>query len=244
MALIKCPECGYLLLDNLNICKNCNYILKKWQSDLVNIILKSYVQYQNLYCKNIILPDINIINFSTVNSNVLASVEINPLYYNKIVNLNVSIDNTILLKYNTAFVLFHEYTHIKDSIKFCNQSKDDFNIIMTTYSEFHASQIEMDLILNSIKILPITIHSKVSTANEISLQKFMNEAYNNLLDCYNNGIKSAIDFDYKFIYYFFGYLKSLKIHHIEYIIDQVRIDFNNLVKQMSYEYVKNKKSNN
>ena len=45
------------------------------------------------------------------------------------------------------FVLFHEFTHIADSINFLTYSFDDFQKLMTICSEVHASEILMDRLL-------------------------------------------------------------------------------------------------
>lgn len=52
-----------------------------------------------------------------------------------------------LLNYDESFIksiFFHEFTHIYDAnIKFINLDKSSLNVVMDSFSEYHASQIEM-----------------------------------------------------------------------------------------------------
>lgn len=48
-------------------------------------------------------------------------------------------------------ILFHEFTHLADSMLFLEYDIEKFKIIMSMYSEIHASEIQMDKILSTIK---------------------------------------------------------------------------------------------
>lgn len=48
---------------------------------------------------------------------------------------------TYLPQYRNA-ILLHEFTHISDFLKFRKYGHEQVNIIMSTYSEFHATQME------------------------------------------------------------------------------------------------------
>lgn len=102
-------------------------------------ILKLVDQYRNL--TNCELPEFNINLFN--NKNAFAYLEYEELLQNK----NILYIDTNLFAYNDNFVksiIFHEFTHLNDF----NYLKDKFNKIqllelMQTYSEYHASQIEL-----------------------------------------------------------------------------------------------------
>ena len=102
-------------------------------------ILKLVEQYRNL--TNCELPEFNINLFN--NKNAFAYLEYEELLQNK----NILYIDTNLFAYNDNFVksiIFHEFTHLNDF----NYLKDKFNKIqllelMQTYSEYHASQIEL-----------------------------------------------------------------------------------------------------
>ena len=77
-----------------------------------------------------------------------------------------------LFDYNEDFIksiFFHEFTHIYDAnIRFKNLNDDDFNIVMDTYSEYHASQIEMGISLNmKNKNDIVTLSSKLKSKTNI-----------------------------------------------------------------------------
>lgn len=54
-----------------------------------------------------------------------------------------------VFEYNDIFsksIFFHEFTHVYDAnFKFKNSNTEDFVTVMNTYSEYHASQIEMGI---------------------------------------------------------------------------------------------------
>ena len=104
------------------------------------------------------LPPINpIIDVSNaIIKGTMAYVNIDDLMKNSIIDLYV--DKT-LFSFNKNFyraILFHEFTHIYDNLKLCKNVKDIYKHIeiMSTYSEFHASQVEILTNLELPCVLP------------------------------------------------------------------------------------------
>lgn len=96
-------------------------------------------QYQKRY--DISIPQIQKIIIQK-NDNIWAKFQANDLY-NKKYKLYI---NTNLLKMNKKFIkqiLFHEFTHLRDSALFLNRDIEEYKNIMSSYSEFHASECEM-----------------------------------------------------------------------------------------------------
>lgn len=73
-------------------------------------------------------------------------------------------------EYNEVFsksIFFHEFTHIYDAnFKFKDLNEEDFITVMNTYSEYHASQIEMGIQFDMKNKNDIfRLHSKIKQKN-------------------------------------------------------------------------------
>lgn len=106
-------------------------------------------------------------------------------------------------------VIFHEMTHIADTITFQNLPYKDFIMTMSTYSEIHAAEIEFDAKLGYDKEF-ITLQSQVwgatkfftveeSTLNQV--EEFKNSYYHN---------------SFENLLYVIGYVRCLKKYNINY----------------------------
>lgn len=134
-----------------------------------NVLVNQYYEEFKVFIKENNMPlVIPVEKSSNKNMGVLAFIERDyireraiPIVYNK-----------TLFDYNENFIksiFFHEFTHIYDAnIKFKNLNENDFNTIMDTFSEYHASQIEMGSILGmKNKNDVLTISSKVKSKRKI-----------------------------------------------------------------------------
>lgn len=112
-----------------------------------DFILQSYNDFKIFMdIKNgIILPRINPIlvndnenkTYAHVNSDEIKNDVVNLYYINKLSNFHETFQKSIL---------FHEFTHILDSIMLSRQySGKTLNALLNTYSEYHASQIELSI---------------------------------------------------------------------------------------------------
>lgn len=114
-------------------------------------------------------------------------------------------------------VLFHEFTHLADSTLFLEYDIEKFKTIMSMYSEIHASEIQMDKILSTIEN-PSNIRQTIPYKS-ITLKKYLNRKLKELKQEFAP-LKSKDDVtercNFTYIYYFIGYLKSLKKHNIKY----------------------------
>ena len=136
--------------------------------------------------------------------------------YNQQYILNL---NELFLKNDEQYLkslFFHELTHLYDS---CNLRKYDLQkylYIMQIYSEVHASEIEMDVLLDEIK--DVNVNSLINHYN-VSIGVFMEVYLNKVNDEFilpdSPIFKGQLKFDHKNLYYFIGYIRSLKKHNIK-----------------------------
>lgn len=159
--------------------------------------------------------------------------------YNKNYTLYI---NEKLTQMNERFircVLFHEFTHLADSYQFADAEYIVFKYIMYTYSECHASEIEL---IQKIKLInePISIQSVMYTGE--TLKEFMD----NTLSDVKHDIMKAISYNntisIRSLYYFCGYLKALEEYkitfnyHIRFQENLLTQYCNDIIKTMMYQY--------
>lgn len=116
--------------------------------DFILKVYNDYQTYMNLD-KNL-MPLLNPINLdNNFDNNTPLMYVISDELTSSIVNLYI---NPIIYTYNKRFQiakLYHEFTHILDAQIFSNEFKNkNFEHIMSTYSEYHASQVELSYNLN------------------------------------------------------------------------------------------------
>lgn len=179
-------------------------------------IQQLYLKYQNKYTLN--LPKIKHIKY--VNSNDFwARFNTNDLY-NKIYILYICRD---LLNKNNQFIrqiLFHEFTHLADSLKFISTPLEEFKNIMASYSEFHASKREMRERLEEINANDISLQAIIMHADLITIDSFMEQTFKFMIDDLNkmseNSNVNNLFYNARHIYYFFGISNALKEFGLEY----------------------------
>lgn len=127
--------------------------------------------------------------------------------------------------------LYHEFTHMYDSTKFLSFDEETYMNIMQIYSEVHASEIEMDIILN---------------AQDKDLNDYMNHELERVENQFimPNGIvpMDNTKFTYKIFYYFVGKLLSTYKHNLEYkykFSDELNIEFILLFKEIINYFMDN-----
>lgn len=123
-------------------------------------------------------------------------------------------------------ILFHEFTHLADSLMFLDYSFEDFKKIMYIYSEIHAAEIQMDKILSITGDSPDMLR-QVIPYKGVMLKDFLNKGALEIIKEQFSPLKEKVDAfercDFVYIYYFVGYLLSLKKHNIEYTHDYTGI---------------------
>lgn len=189
---------------------------------------KQYNQHE-LHIDNIVMAE---------NKSYWAEFVVKELY-NKNYTLYI---NEKLTQMNERFircVLFHEFTHLADSYQFADAEYIVFKYIMYTYSECHASEVEL---IQKIKLInePISIQSKMYTGE--TLKEFMD----NQLSDVKYDIERAINYNeainIRSLYYFCGYLKALEEYKITYTYnihfqENLLTDYcNNIIKIMMYQH--------
>ena len=106
-------------------------------------------------------------------------------------------------------IIFHEMTHISDTVTFQNLSYKDFIMTMSTYSEIHAAEIELEARMLSGKD-PITIQSLVWDSDGfISIEDLIKNRIMQFKKLYYyNSFENFL--------YVLGYVRTLKKYNIDY----------------------------
>ncbi len=155
--------------------------------------------------------------------------------------------NPDLFNQNESFVketLYHEFTHLQDAFNFFTYDRKSFQRLMMIYSEVHATEVEMDVILST------KVGNTITTFEELDLTYYMNIS----LHCVENQFIykcdkitfDTIKFSYRELYYFIGKLISLKKHNITYTYgfsDELPTVFSSLFEEIIKYFLKNKKYN-
>ena len=109
-------------------------------------------------------------------------------------------------------ILYHEFTHIYDSLTFKNRPMDEYEKIMSHYSEIHASYIEMRK-----KVMKTSYAIYVQDEkNEILMDVYLQQEYSTFKTTWSNYIKyipETITDKMKRLCYFVGHYKYLKDHY-------------------------------
>ena len=168
--------------------------------------------FRNKYCRNVCeIPELEDIK-ELHNKNTMAQVITGDLHDKKYI-LYIHSD----LAYSNANymeqILFHEFTHISDSIQFLNYNIVKFKDIMQIYSEIHASEIQMNVMLSYSKSNVYNLNQDVIfNKGMLKLQSFMKQSLDHAMRKFSSyGANDILN-----TYYFIGYLNSLKKHGIEF----------------------------
>lgn len=121
-------------------------------------------------------------------------------------------------------ILYHEFTHISDSLLFLNKTRGEYSNIMKIYSETHASQIQLEKMINISHCENIK-NDIIYNGNILTIESFLNQTKQHFLsklysltDVENILIVNESDVIYD-IYYFSGYLLAIKNKEIKYTPD-------------------------
>lgn len=210
-------------------------------SNEIKNIIKIYWGKYNIYIANI--PPIEEI-YSEQKEDSWAHFSVEDLYNRRY----IFYVNEKLKNYPNELieqVLFHEFTHLSDSIQFLSYDFNDFKALMSIYSETHAATIMMDRLLMTQKQKPYTLEQNVVYNVKLTLQSFMNQTQTRLINEFTfSDPKCKLFYNRKYFYYFVGYLISLKEHDIlyEYNFDCLDIEFKNLFIDI-IDFFLNKKHN-
>lgn len=170
------------------------------KKEKVKILCKEYGELYNLS----IIPKIKFTRFMEPIAHVKLKQSYNKdyrIYYNK-KYLNC---NKVALK----AAIFHEMTHIADSIFFKNLPYIEFMRVMNSYSEIHSSEIEFNIMLQDCEE-PITSQSLVYIANTQATIEF-------IISVYVNQFKA--DFypkNFSHLFYCIGYTRALRKYNYDY----------------------------
>lgn len=205
-------------------------------SNLNDIFIKQkYKEYQTRY--NISLPNIQKINHTNDDSS-WARFDTEDLYntvYILHINNNLADKNEKFIKQ----VLYHEFTHLTDSLLFLKRSLKTFTDIMISYSEFHAAKREMVERIEEVKNNIISLQTEITHAGILTIDSFIEQSFNfmkNDLIKMSNNNESDLFYDTNHIYYFYGYLSALKDFGINYMVKiheipaEFLIDIDNIQK--------------
>lgn len=186
--------------------------------EIINLLYKKYVYLVQD------LPQINLIKESS-DLSCEAQFSVDDLYSKKyILYVDPDIEQECLqFKEN---ILFHEFTHMADSIKYSYLSPKDFQDFMFIYSEVHASEIQMNCMLATQENKPYSLDQQIIHKGYISLRKWMNQTLDHVAEEFalpDTGMPLSSLYDLRDLFYFIGYLKSLQKNNISYNYDYSRI---------------------
>lgn len=163
--------------------------------------------------------------------------------YNQQYTLNL---NETFLKNDKQYLkslFFHELTHLYDSGNLRKYELQKYLYIMQIYSEVHASEIEMDVLLDGIE--DINVDSLINHYN-IPIGTFMAIYLNKVNEEFilPDGpiLKGQLKFDHKNLYYFIGYVRSLKKHDIKCEFEYSRkipTELLDIFNKVTYYYLNN-----
>ena len=155
--------------------------------------------------------------------------------------------NPDLFNQNESFVkeiLYHEFTHLQDAFNFFTYDRESFKRLMMIYSEVHATEVQMDIILST------KVGNTITTFEELDLTYYMNISLHCMEDQFiykcDKITLDTIKFSYREFYYFIGKLISLNKHNIEYTYefsDELPTVFSSLFKKVIKYFLKHKKYN-
>ncbi len=193
-------------------------MITKELKEIINLLYKKYVYLVQD------LPQINLIKESS-DSSCEAQFLVDDLYSKKyILYVDPDIEQECLqFKEN---ILFHEFTHMADSIKYSYLSPKDFQDFMFIYSEVHASEIQMNCMLATQENKPYSLDQQIIHKGYISLRKWMNQTLDHVAEEFTlpeTGMPLSSLYDLRDLFYFIGYLKSLQKNNISYNYDYSRI---------------------
>lgn len=186
------------------------------KNEMDKFVKNKYDEYKIKY--NIKLPSITDIHY-TKNESFWARFN-SPDLYNRIYILYI---DESLLNENKKFIkqiLFHEFTHLCDSLDILCKPIEEFKKIMISYSEFHASEREMIERLEETNENSLSLQTEIIHVGILTIESFMNQTYNfmcdDLIKMSNNDDLQSFYYNTSHIYYFYGYIRALHKFKIDY----------------------------
>ena len=178
------------------------------------LIQQIYNSYKQKYGMS--LPEINNIKYIE-RAGFWARFQAEDLY-NKRYILYV---NQELIQTNKKFVkqvLYHEFTHLADSIRYLQEPFEKFRNVMSTYSEFNSSRIEMIERIEQVQNEPIDLKSEIIHVGILTIESFIEQSFELMKKDLKKMSDNTEDFWYNIshIYYYYGYIKALESFGIEY----------------------------
>ena len=185
-------------------------------------IKQVYKKYQEEY--KLALPNISAIKYTNL-EDAWAQFKAEDLY-NQIYVLYIDTETFNKNKKFITQLLYHEFTHLTDSLMFLKESLEEFSNIMTSYSEFHASEIAFSKMINDTENENVNLNTEITHVGILTIQSFIQQSFDFMLnDLKKMAQNSKEDMYYNTnrVYYFYGYIKALKKYHIDYEIATYKI---------------------
>lgn len=143
-------------------------------------------------------------------------------------------------------IAWHEFTHISDGIFFANDfTKEDFNTLMSSYSEFHATYESTLYMLKNNKYTP----PKLPNPDIMCIDNYSKIlAYDYIETIWKAYTRTAKSYEYicKEMYYYFGYTKAVYKFNMQYkpSLSFYRLppDYINTVQRLYFSLVQNQKT--
>lgn len=201
-------------------------------SEYKNFIYQCYEKYK-IFVGNQDLPNFEIIFHDYLIEHMQYSMQLitNELYNQKyILKVNNMIFNIMGSK-QIESIAFHEFTHLTDSLFFRSEDYNIYSDLMITFSEAHASQIEL---MKTFKFSSLSdnkrtlLSSKLSMFKEnITLYKFIDDERKLCIGKLNNAItnidKNSFITDLRTMSYYIGHLWFVKKYCSPYdkVLDEI-----------------------
>ena len=202
-------------------------------------ILNVYKEYKRIY-NDIDYPELNNDNLKYV-KNKKYFLEFNSEeLYNNIYNLKIDISIKKFQKDYIHALLFHEFTHLYDSIKYKNLDYNIYLLVMGGYSEMHGAFVMLNDLIKDENVNAFT-HFSYKNSYTTILQ-FYNEKYMEIEKIWSN--KNIIDANIFMdnmmkLCYFIGYYKYLK-NKISYIKPfDIQSEFQPEINEMTNKFLNN-----
>lgn len=188
------------------------------------IIQKIYIKYQTEH--KISLPTLQQIKRLDL-VNCYAMVLSEDLFCkNYILNIDRKLFNS-----NDCFleqVLYHEFTHLLDSLHFLEYPYKKFTNLMTSYSEFHAAKIEMMKRIKQSEDNTISLESEIIYGyGVLTIESFMEQSFRKLVNAFiknSNTNSSELYFETNPLYYHLGRISALNEIGIRYSFPYYEIE--------------------
>lgn len=192
----------------------------------------------NCYKKQYNLPEMKLDDIILVDDSSMWAEFLTKELYEKKYNLYINEKLPFKSDNFVENVLFHEFTHLADSIKFSDAPYSVFMYIMYTYSECHASEIKLDHQISKLNETP-SIYSVLYNGN--TLKDFMNHECQTFQSDIIKAINSNQSIRIRSLYYFCGYIRTLQKYNINYFYNicfqnkQLEISCYRVIKIMTEE---------